>query len=114
MRRVLVAAVVAGLALAVSAPSFAGDVEKGKEIYAAQKCKMCHSIDGVGNKKGSLDDVGNKYSLEDLKAWIVNPVEMTKKTEAKRSPKMKNKYDDLSAEEVDALVAYMASLKKAE
>ena len=53
MRRVLVVAVVAVLALAVSGPSFAADVEKGKEVYVAQKCKMCHSIDGVGNKKGS-------------------------------------------------------------
>jgi cytochrome c1 len=43
--------------------------------------------------------------------WIVSPAEMTKKTKAERKPPMRA-YPNLSKEDVDALVAYMLSLKK--
>ena len=85
-------------------------IAKGVEVYAAQKCAICHSIAGKGNVKGPLDDVGSKYSTADLKAWIVDATGMTAKTKAPRKPLMKNY--NLPAEDVDALVAYMASLKK--
>ena len=85
-------------------------IAKGIEVYAAQKCAICHSIAGKGNVKGPLDDVGSKYSTADLKAWIVDATGMTVKTKAPRKPLMKNY--SLPAEDLDALVAYMASLKK--
>ncbi len=47
-------------------------VEKGKQVYTAQKCSVCHSIAGVGNKKGPLDKVGTKLSADDIRAWIVD------------------------------------------
>ncbi len=87
-----------------------GAVEKGKEVYTAQKCQMCHSIAGVGNKKGALDGVGSKYSAADLRAWIVDAPAMTAKTKAERKPLMKSY--TLPKDDLDALVAYMASLKK--
>lgn len=92
--------------------AFAQDakITKGIEVYGAQKCAMCHSIAGKGNAKGPLDEVGSKYSAADMKAWIVDAVGMTAKTKAPRTPKMKNY--NLPPEEVDALVAYMMSLKK--
>lgn len=94
-----------------AAPAFAqGGVEKGKEVYTANKCQMCHSVADVGNKKGPLDGVGTKYSNADLKAWIVDAPGMTAKTKAERKPAMKAYA--LPAADVDALVAYMASLKK--
>ena len=86
-------------------------VEKGKQIYAAQKCSVCHSIEGKGAKKGPLEGVGSKYSEDEMRQWIVNAPEMTKKTKSTRKPFMKN-YDKLPKGEVDALVAYMMSLKK--
>jgi mono/diheme cytochrome c family protein len=79
-------------------------VEAGKKVYAAQKCQVCHSIAGVGNKKNPLDGVGKKLSAEDIKKWIVNAKDM------KADTKMKA-YPNLPAKELDALVAYMASLK---
>jgi mono/diheme cytochrome c family protein len=85
-------------------------IAKGAEVYGAQKCAICHSIAGKGNAKGPLDDVGSKYSNADLKAWIVDAVGMTAKTKAPRKPLMKNY--NLPADDLDALVAYMASLKK--
>ena len=44
-------------------------------------------------------------------AWIVNPAEMTKKTGSTKKPPMPNKWAKLPAADVDALVAYMQSLK---
>jgi mono/diheme cytochrome c family protein len=83
---------------------------KGEKVYADNKCALCHSIGDKGNKKGPLDGVGTKYSAADLKAWIVDATGMTAKTKSERKPNMKNY--QLPAEDVDALVAYMQTLKK--
>jgi mono/diheme cytochrome c family protein len=88
-----------------------GTVERGQKVYAAEKCSICHSIGGTGNKRGPLDEVGSKLSADDLRQWIVNPAEMTAKTNATRKPLMKS-YAHLPKEDVDGLVAYMLSLKK--
>lgn len=98
--------------LAVSGTAFAqGAVERGMKVYADQKCAVCHAIGGKGNAKGALDDVGSRLSADEIRAWIVSPAEMTKKTKAERKPPMRA-YPNLPKEEVDALVAYMLSLKK--
>jgi mono/diheme cytochrome c family protein len=86
-------------------------VKKGQEIYAAQKCSTCHSIAGKGGKQSPLDGVGKKLSADDIRAWIVNPAEMTKKAQSTKKPPMPNKWSKLPAGDVDALVAYMQSLK---
>jgi len=35
-------------------------IAKGQQVYADQKCGLCHSIGDKGNKKGPLDGVGSK------------------------------------------------------
>jgi mono/diheme cytochrome c family protein len=100
--------VVAWAGLAAAADD--AKVAKGTQVYADQKCALCHSIGDKGNKKGPLDTVGSKYSADDLRAWIVDAKGMTVKTKAPRVPAMKNY--QLAKEDVDALVAYMATLKK--
>jgi mono/diheme cytochrome c family protein len=102
------------LALAMPVVAAAQDdalVKKGQEIYAAQKCSTCHSIAGKGGKQSPLDGVGKKLSADEIKAWITNPTEMTKKSNSTKKPPMPNKWAKLPAAEVDALVAYMQSLK---
>ena len=32
--------------------------KKGEQVYAAQKCSVCHSIAGKGGKQNPLDGVG--------------------------------------------------------
>jgi mono/diheme cytochrome c family protein len=93
--------------------AFAQDakVKRGMEVYAEQKCSLCHSIAGKGNAKGPLDGVGSKLSAEEIKQWMVNPKEMTEKTKAARKPMMKA-YPNLPAADLEAIVAYMQSLKK--
>ncbi len=40
----------------------AAQVTKGEQVYAAQKCSICHSIAGKGKKANPLDGVGKKLS----------------------------------------------------
>lgn len=37
-----------------------GLIDRGIQVYAAQKCKVCHSIAGVGKKTGPLDAPDSK------------------------------------------------------
>jgi mono/diheme cytochrome c family protein len=86
-------------------------IDHGMKVYAAQKCAVCHSIAGKGNAKGPLDDVGSRLTADQIREWMVNPAEMTKKTKAERKPPMRA-YPNLAKADVDALVAYMLSLTK--
>lgn len=98
--------------LAFAIPAAAQDkLEKGKQIYTAQKCQACHSVAGAGNKKGVLDDIGTRLKDGEIRQWIVAAPEMAAKAQADRKPAMKA-YATLPKEDVDALVAYLASLKK--
>jgi mono/diheme cytochrome c family protein len=117
IRRVFFVAI-AGLVLGGAATAQAQDaaaIEKGKKVYAEAmpKCKTCHSIAGEGNAKGPLDEVGSKLTAEEIKGWIRTPKEMTEKTKSTRKPPMmaypKEKMSDA---DLEALTAYMLSLKK--
>lgn len=109
MRAAIAATVTICLGLAAAAS--AQDAKaKGEQVYVAQKCSLCHSIAGKGNAKGALDDVGSKLSADDIRAWIVDAKGMTAKTKASRKPEMKAY--SLPKDDVDALVAYLSSLKK--
>ena len=73
---------------------------------------MCHSVAGKGGKANPLDGVGSKLSADDIRQWIVEPIDMAKKANSTKKPPMPKKYDKLPAGDLDALVAYMQSLKK--
>jgi mono/diheme cytochrome c family protein len=89
----------------------AATVARGAEVYAAQKCQVCHSIAGKGGKANPLDGVGAKLSADDLREWITHPTEMSAKTKSTKKPPMPAKWANLPAADLDALVAYMQSLK---
>ena len=86
-------------------------IARGMMVYTDQKCAVCHSIGGKGNPKGPLDDVGSRLTPDEIRAWMVNPAEMIKKTNAERKPPMRA-YPNLAKDDLDALVAYIVSLKK--
>lgn len=110
MRRCL-GVTAAALGLMVAGNVCAQDMKaKGEDVFAAQKCSLCHSVAGKGNAKGSLDGIGSKMTADEIRAWIVDAKGMTAKTNASRKPAMKQY--SLPKEDVDALVAYLTSLKK--
>ena len=104
---------IAAAVLSVTAPAFAqGAVEKGAALFVAQKCSLCHSLAGKGNAKGPLDGIGSKLKAEEIRQWLTTPVEMAAKANATRKPVMKS-FASLAKEDLDALVAFIASKKKA-
>jgi mono/diheme cytochrome c family protein len=111
MRHVQLGVFVA-IALIVTVVGAAAQDAKGAKVYADQKCSNCHSIAGKGNAKGALDDVGSKMTADDIRQWIVDPVAAAAKHNATRKPAMLTKYAALPKDDVDALVTYLASLKK--
>jgi mono/diheme cytochrome c family protein len=113
MKRLLVTAFAAAAVFVFAGSALAQDakIQKGIKVYADQKCAMCHSIEGKGNVKGPLDGVGSKLTVKEITDWIVDAKMMTEKTKAPRKPLMKS-YPNLPKDELDALVAYMVSLKK--
>jgi cytochrome c553 len=114
--RVAVTTLATFAVLAWAGAAFAQDkaqIDKGMKAYDTYKCSLCHSVAGKGNAKGSLDGVGTKLKAEEIKSWLLTPKEMTAKTKATRVPAMMaNATLAKNAEDVDALVAYMLSLKK--
>lgn len=102
---------VLGCALLLSAGPAYAQAEAGTKVYAAQKCSLCHSIAGVGNKKLPLDGVGAKLTADQIREWIVAPVEAAKKAKSTAKPAMKA-YPTLPKADLDALVGYMKSLAK--
>ena len=102
------------ICLGISAAAVAQDAKvtmtKGAEVYGAQKCALCHSIGDKGNKKGPLDGVGSKLPAAEIRQWMTDAKAMTAKTNATRKPDMKSYA--LEKDDLDAVVAYMVSLKK--
>lgn len=109
VRRVLAIAVLC-LVAGIPAASAQDLKAKGEKLFVDQKCTLCHAITGKGNAKGPLDDVGSKLSAADIRAWITDANAMTAKTGATRKPAMKQ--FSLEKDDVDALVAYLTTLKK--
>ncbi|MBI3401634.1 MAG: cytochrome c [Acidobacteria bacterium] len=107
--RSIVMAVVLCAGMASLAP--AQDAKaKGEKVYTDQKCSLCHSVAGKGNAKGALDGVGGKLSADEIRNWITDAKGMTAKMKTTRKPDMKAY--TLPKDDVDALVAYLGSLKK--
>ena len=110
MKRIVVSGFVVFAMLGGAAFAQDANVKKGIEVYTAQKCSKCHSIAGKGNAKGKMDDVGSKLTAAEIKEWIVDPVGMAAKNKKDRKPVMKKVA--MPPADVDALVAYLSTLKK--
>jgi mono/diheme cytochrome c family protein len=97
-----------GTSLAGAARS--GVAATGEEVYAAQKCSVCHSVEGKGNKKYPLDGVGSRLSEAEIREWLLNPDAQQAKKAGRPLMRMPS-YKSLPPDDVDALVEYVKSLK---
>jgi mono/diheme cytochrome c family protein len=86
----------------------AKQVAAGKKLYETYNCQKCHKIGDVG-KLTPLDGVASKLTADEIKTWLVSPDEMTAKL--KKKPKVKMKKQDYKPGEVDAMMAYLLTLK---
>lgn len=95
------ALLVVGVAIALSLDS---TEDRGVEVYAMQKCALCHSVSGIGGKKMALDGVGSRLKPDDLRKWIQSPRSMKADTTMKA-------YPNLPEKDLRDLVAYLSTLK---
>ncbi len=109
--RVVIVAVFAATVFLAPQVAMAQDAAKGQQLYAAQKCSMCHQVAGKGNKLSVLDGVGAKLTAEQTKEWLVDPAAAAEKAKSTKKPLMPKTYAKLPPADIDALVAYMQSLK---
>ncbi len=93
----------AGVAIAAEK----ADPAKGKAVMSSvsPKCTMCHT-----DAKNSLAKAGAENSEADLKAWVRTPKEeMAKKGKTGMMPAYPP--EKISDADLDALVAYLATMK---
>ena len=93
-------------------PVRSSDAVRGRDVYNAQGCSSCHAIAGVGNPRNPLDDVGARRTAVELREWITGTGSATDQL----SPavvRRKQRYQELSEAELQALVAFLASLTAA-
>ena len=77
---------------------------QGERAFGSQGCYGCHLIGKFGTPIGpDLSRVGGKFPLAYLRTWLRNPESVRP---AAHMPKL-----ELSPEEIQALAAYLASLK---
>jgi mono/diheme cytochrome c family protein len=86
----------------------------GQKVFETQKCSTCHAVkDGEKKPASSLVGVSAKLSDADMKKWLTDTAAMEAKLPKKPAMSMATfmKTHKLSDADVDALVAYMKSLK---
>ena len=88
------------------------NIARGRAVYAQQKCATCHSIAEEGNSRASLDDVGARHGAAQLRAWITGTGAAADAL-APATARRKQRYLDIPAGDLDALIAYLSTLKSA-
>jgi ubiquinol-cytochrome c reductase cytochrome b subunit len=80
-------------------------VERGHEVYVANKCQDCHVVKGEGVDFGpELTHVGSGYTADKLAAQIRNPLSVNPQASMPA-------FNKLSDADLKALIAYLLSLK---
>ena len=98
-----------GLALLFfGAPALAQDrstlIEQGQQLFFKQGCYGCHTVGKVGTPIGpDLSHVGAQYSPSYLTGWLRDPASQK---HTAHMPKI-----ELTEEEIQALAAYLTSLR---
>lgn len=85
-------------------------IERGRKVYQQQGCIRCHSIAGQGNPRNPLDGVGIRWSVEELRSWVTGGSVRNSELPEYVSG-LKKEYADLPEVELNALLAYMQSLR---
>ena len=92
--------------LAFVSTAAAADLEVGKKVYAA-KCTGCHGADGNGNAKMATT---LKVTIPPLAQSAAKPEAEVRKTLVEGKKPMPAYGKTLSADEIDAVLAYSKSL----
>ena len=79
-------------------------IEQGKQLFFTHGCYGCHTVGKVGTPIGpDLSHVGAQYALSYLTGWLRDP--------ASQKPTAHMPKIDLNEQEIQALAAYLSSLR---
>lgn len=84
-------------------------VARGREVFEEQHCMRCHSVGGEGSPRSPLDHSAATLDAAQLRAFTVGS-ESVADALGRRTLAAKQAYQQLPAEDLDALVAYLQSL----
>ena len=80
-------------------------VARGKELYRENSCSACHQINGKGGYVGAqLDEAGDRLTPGWVYHWLQNPQRYV--------PATPEPAHDLGRQQLEALTAYIMSLKR--
>jgi mono/diheme cytochrome c family protein len=89
-------------------------VAAGRRVYEQRKCAACHMIAGRGNIRFPLDHVATRLTETDLRRWLTDTAGMERAQPTQPAIRMSEWLKSnrrISDADVDALVAYLSSLK---
>ena len=96
--------------IAPSLTAASARVEPGRVVFDAQGCARCHAVAGKGNPRSPLDGVGARRDAAALRDWTLATGSAETKLSA-RAANIKQTYRELPTAELDALIAYLQSLR---
>lgn len=82
----------------------------GRQVYEQNGCAGCHAIAGTGSPRSPLDGVGSALTPAQIREWVIGGDSIAEDL-SPRALRAKQAYRALTAEQLDALVAYLASLR---
>lgn len=89
------------------------NIALGLLVYGHNGCATCHSVSGEGNPRYPLDGCGDRWAADELRAWVIGTGVATE-TLSEGVRRRKARYQQQPAEDLDSLVAYLATLKQRE
>ena len=89
----------------------ARQIEAGRKIYESEGCAKCHMIAGRGNRMAPLDGVGSRLTTDEIKRWLTNTAKMEDALPKSPAIKMSTRKYDFNDADLEAVVAYLKSLK---
>lgn len=84
-------------------------VARGRAVFEEQNCMRCHSVGGEGSPRSPLDHSAATLDAAQLRAFTVGSESLADAL-GRRTLAAKQAYQQLPAEDLDALVAYLQSL----
>jgi mono/diheme cytochrome c family protein len=87
-------------------------IEAGRRIYDSEGCAKCHMIAGRGNRLAPLDGVGSRLSADEIRRWLTHTAQMEDALPKAPAIKMSIRKYDFNDADLNAVVAYLLSLKK--
>ena len=105
--------VVGGLVsvLAIGAYAQTPKTEAGRKVYDREKCATCHQIEKRGNSRYPLDGVASRLTADQIRRWLTHPAQMEAALPRMPAIRMSTMQRRLNAQDLDALVAYLRTLK---